>query len=111
MVRSEAVARCAAEQGRRKEALRFPGHNDPERGDVGRRLLSGGIDFARCAENLFAMRGYDDPVNFAIVFWWYSPGHRANMLNAAYTHSGVAVAEGADSMFFATQIFVAWKSN
>ena len=42
---SEAVAACAKEQSVRKVELRFPGHDDPERGDVAQRLHSAGIDW------------------------------------------------------------------
>ena len=103
---SEPIVECAREQSARKVLLRFPGHNDPERGDVAARLSAAGVGWSRCAENLFMEKGWDDPVNFAIVFWWYSAGHQANMLNPDYTHTGVAVMQGADGAFFATQIFV-----
>jgi uncharacterized protein YkwD len=102
---SEPLARCALEQCERREALRFAGHVDPERGGVAERLEAAGIRWATCAENLFKMRGYDDPANFAIVFWWYSLGHQANMVNPAFTDTGVAVTQGADGTFFVTQIF------
>ena len=103
---SEAVAACAKEQSVRKVELRFPGHDDPERGDVAQRLHSAGIDWGRCGENIFMERGWDDPVNFAVVFWWYSPGHQENMLNPEYTESGVGLAQGSDGTWFVTQIFV-----
>ncbi|HVW85523.1 MAG TPA: CAP domain-containing protein, partial [Bryobacteraceae bacterium] len=90
----EDLARCAREQSLRKAKLRFPGHNDPERGDIAQRLRTAGIPWTLCGENVFQERGWDDPVNFAIVFWWYSAGHQANMLNPAYTDSGVGVAQG-----------------
>jgi uncharacterized protein YkwD len=102
----EPVAECAREQSRRKVELRFAGHNDPERGDVSRRLWNAGIDWSHCAENLFMERGWDDPVNFALVFWWYSQGHQANLLNADFTHSGVGLAQADDGSWFVTQIFL-----
>jgi uncharacterized protein YkwD len=103
---SGALARCANEQSIRKDRLRFPGHNDPERGSVSERLNAAGIGWARCGENVFSERGYDDPVHFAVVAWWYSPGHKENLLNPEFTETGVGVAEGADGTFFVTQIFV-----
>jgi uncharacterized protein YkwD len=39
------------------------------------------------------------------VFWWYSPGHRENLLNPDYTESGIGVAQAADGAWFVTQIF------
>ncbi|MGD1068938.1 MAG: CAP domain-containing protein [Bryobacteraceae bacterium] len=103
---SEALAVCAREQCERKRLLRFPGHDDPQRGGVADRLNAAGIGWAKCAENLFTMKGYDDPVNFAVVFWWYSAGHQANILDPAYTHTGVGAIEGADGTYFVAQIFV-----
>jgi uncharacterized protein YkwD len=103
---SDAVAECAAEQSLRKAELRFAGHADPERGDVAQRLHSAGIGWSHCGENLFMERGWDDPVNYAAVFWWYSPGHQANLLNPDYTQTGVGLAQGEDGAWFVTQIFV-----
>ncbi len=103
---SDAIANCAAQQSVRKAELRFPGHYDPERGGVGERLHTAGIAWARCGENIFMEKGWDDPVNFAVVFWWYSPSHQANLLNPAYTETGVGLAQGLDRTWWITQIFV-----
>jgi uncharacterized protein YkwD len=102
---SDALAECARGQSLRKVQLRFPGHDDPERGDISQRLRTAGLDFSRCGENLFMERGWDDPVNYAVVFWWYSPGHQANLLNLDYTESGVGLAQAEDFSWFVTQIF------
>lgn len=96
----------AREQSVRKAALRFPGHVDPERGDVAQRLSTRGVVWSRCGENLFSERGYDDPVNLAVVCWWYSAGHRENLLNPAYLQSAVGIAMDPDERFYVTQIFV-----
>jgi uncharacterized protein YkwD len=103
---NDAVAACAREQSLRKASLRFSGHDDPERGNVADRLKSAGIRWARCAENLFMVKGWEDPVNFAVVFWWYSAGHQENLLDPEYRESGIGVAQGDDGAFFVTQIFV-----
>src|SRR5665213_57321 len=103
---SDALAECARRQSIRKVELRFPGHNDPERGDVAERLRTAGIDWMRCGENLFMEKGWEDPVNFAVVFWWYSDGHRENLLNPADTQSAVGLAQGTDGAWFVTQIFM-----
>ncbi|HXJ43770.1 MAG TPA: CAP domain-containing protein [Bryobacteraceae bacterium] len=103
---SDAIAKCARQQCARKEKLRFSGHLDPELGGIAERLTLNGVRWAHCGENLFEMRGYDDPVNFAVVFWWYSQGHQANLLNPAFVKTGVGVTVDADERFFVTQIFV-----
>ena len=102
----ESVAECARQQCARKEQLRFSGHLDPERGGVAERLTQAGVRWARCGENLFELKGYDDPVNFALVFWWYSAGHHDNLLNPAFVKTGVGVTVDSDGRFFVTQIFV-----
>jgi len=104
---SPAVAACAYEQSRRKVLLRFEGHNDPERGGVADRLNAAGIRWSACGENLFMEKGWDDPANLAVVFWWYSTsGHQENLLNPIYTESAIGIAEAEDGTFFVTQIFV-----
>jgi uncharacterized protein YkwD len=103
---SEAVAECAREQSRRKVELRFPGHEDPERGGVADRLNAAGIHWITCGENIFMERGWDDPVNYAVVFWWYSEGHKRNLLDPVYSLTGVGLAQGRDKAWYATQIFV-----
>jgi uncharacterized protein YkwD len=94
------------EQSARKAELRFPGHMDPQRGDVAERLNTRGLVWSRCGENLFSERGYDDPVNLAVVCWWYSAGHRENLLNPAYLQSAVGIAIDPDHRIYATQIFL-----
>ncbi len=102
---SDALAECAREQSIRKVELRFPGHEDPQRGGVSDRLHTAGIDWSHCGENLFMERGWDDPVNYALVCWWYSPGHQANLLNPDFTETGVGLAQADDGTWFVTQIF------
>jgi uncharacterized protein YkwD len=104
---SDPLAVCAHEQSRRKALLRFDGHNDPERGDVAARLRSAGIAWSACGENLFMEKGWDDPANLAVVFWWYSTsGHQENLLNPIYTESAIGVVQADDGTFFVTQIFM-----
>ena len=100
------IAECARQQSIRKVELRFPGHIDPELGGVAERLNSAGIGWAQCGENLFMEKGWDDPVHFAVVSWWYSPGHQANLLNPEFTSTGVGIAQGPDKAWFVTQIFL-----
>jgi uncharacterized protein YkwD len=103
---SARLGQCAKEQSIRKDRLRFPGHDDPERGSVSERLHTAGIPWARCGENIFSERGYADPVHYAVVSWWYSPGHTEKMRSPRVTQTGVGVAQGSDGTFFVTQIFV-----
>lgn len=105
---SAALEACAREQSRRKALLHFEGHNDPERGDVAARLTAAGIGWGACAENLFMEKGWDDPANLAVVFWWYSTsGHQENLLDPRYSQSAIGVVRDDDGTFYVTQIFIA----
>jgi uncharacterized protein YkwD len=104
---SDLVAECAKQQSLRKMELRFSGHIDPERGGLAERLNSAGIGWVQCGENLFMEKGWDDPVHFAVVSWWYSPAHKANLLNPEFTDTGVGLAQGPDKAWFVTQIVLA----
>jgi uncharacterized protein YkwD len=97
---------AAQEQSARKAQLRFPGHVDPQFGDIAQRLTARGLTWSTCGENLFVEKGYDDPVNLAVVCWWYSEGHRRNLLNPDYSQSAVGIAIDPDHRIFATQIFL-----
>ncbi len=102
----DAIHQEAREQSLRKAELRFPGHVDPQRGDVAQRLSTRGLVWSRCGENLFSERGYEDPVNLAVVCWWYSAGHRENLLNPTYSESAVGIAIDPEDRIYATQIFL-----
>jgi uncharacterized protein YkwD len=104
---SDPLADCAKQQSARKMELRFSGHIDPEHGGLAERLNTAGIGWAQCGENLFMEKGWDDPVHFAVVSWWYSPGHQANLLNPEFTETGVGLTQGPDEAWFVTQIFLA----
>lgn len=102
---SDHLAGCARQHCERKVLLRFPGHQDPQRGGVGERLQAAGYRWGTCGENAFSMTGYENIADFAIVFWWYSLGHQRNMISPTYTHTGVGIARADDGTWYATQIF------
>lgn len=43
--------------------------------------------------------------------WWNSPGHKANMLKAEFTHIGVGVAYSSRGKPYYTQVFVQYKNG
>ncbi len=69
------------------------------------RLTNAGIAWRTCGENIAYNSGYADPAARAVVSWMESPGHRQNILNEAFTHTGVGVAQGASGTYFFTQVF------
>jgi len=103
---SAEIASAARLQSTRMMERGFFGHSDPERGALVDRLKLADIPWSRCAENLLHGKGYIDPVRIAIISWWYSSGHRQNMIEPAFTESGVGVAFAPEETWFVTQIFI-----
>lgn len=56
-------------------------------------------------ENLAKIGGYKHPVNRAEIGLMNSPGHRANILNAAYNCVGVGIHKSEQRVYFFTQNF------
>jgi uncharacterized protein YkwD len=103
---SEPLAAEARRHSRRMAAQRFTSHDDPERGDMTERLAAEGIPWRDCAENIFSERGYEEPGAEAMKRWMASPGHRRNILNPRFTHTGVGAALRTDGTLLVTQEFI-----
>lgn len=81
-------------------------HETPEGRGTGDRIRLAGIEFSQLAENLASNHRTDDPVDHAVVGWMHSPGHRKNILEGAYTHTGIGVAVSDDGTVYFTQVFL-----
>jgi uncharacterized protein YkwD len=81
-------------------------HEDRDGHRVADRVTAAGISWSKVSENLAMNSGMDDPVARAVEGWMESPGHRANILDSAVTHTGVGIAEEDGSYTF-TQVFAA----
>ncbi|ONH56145.1 serine protease [Frankia sp. CcI49] len=68
----------------------------------GDRARAAGFPSSYVGENIAA--GSTTPAA-AIALWMGSSGHRANILNCAYTHIGVGYAEGGSYRYYWTQVF------
>ena len=106
MVWSEDVANAARAHSQAMADRRFFSHEDPLRGGLAQRLNSAGIVCGVCAENIFMEQGYADPGQLAVQGWMNSSGHRANILDARFTRTGVGIAKAADGTVYVTQIFI-----
>jgi uncharacterized protein YkwD len=104
---SEDVAEEARRHSRTMDARNFFGHRDPDRGSLGQRLRDSGIRYRACAENLYQQSGMPNPGAEAVRAWLRSRGHRSNLLNRAYTDTGVGVTISSGSRYTVTQIFLA----
>ena len=87
----------------------FFDHEDPRGRKPADRVTSAGVSWTRVTENLAMNSGMDDPVASAVQGWMESPGHRANILDPAVTHTGVGIAEDEDGGYAFTQLFVAMR--
>ena len=75
------------------------------------RLRKYGVNFTASAENLYGIYS-TNPTNSmlvqnAVTAWMNSPGHRTNMLNAAYNQSGIGIALDSTGVnYIFTQVFI-----
>ena len=84
----------------------FFSHTDPALGDVNNRLDRSGIEWMRCAENLFLERGFSNPAKRAVQTWLDSPGHRKNMLDSKFSETGVGIAVRKDKTIVVVQEYI-----
>jgi uncharacterized protein YkwD len=94
----------------RRHAIRianahFFAHQDPIRGDIDQRLDRSGIEWLRCAENLYEGSTHDF-VKDAVRVWLLSSGHRKNMLDSMFSETGVGVAMRQDKTFVIVQEYI-----
>ena len=80
---------------------RYFAHNSPVYGTPFQMIRNFGISFRSAGENI--AKGYATP-QAVVNGWMNSSGHRANILNAKYTHIGVGFVSGGN---YWTQMFIA----
>ena len=78
-------------------------HTSPTYGSPFNMMESFGLKFSAAAENI--AYGQRTPQE-VVTAWMNSPGHRANILSAAYTQTGVGAAKKADGTLYWTQMFM-----
>lgn len=76
-------------------------HNSPVYGTPFQMIKNFGISYRSAGENI--AKGYASP-QAVVNAWMNSSGHRANILNANYTHIGVGYVSGGN---YWTQMFIA----
>ncbi len=82
-------------------------HRSPEGYEANHRVRAAGRAYRIVAENIYKVRGMEDPVREAVDGWAKSEGHRKNMLGTDFDRSGVGVAVTADGTVFFTQLLLA----
>ncbi|MEZ5425932.1 MAG: CAP domain-containing protein [Pyrinomonadaceae bacterium] len=111
VVWSDEVARIARIHSTNMARFNFFSHQGLDGLMVNDRAeMSGLKDWRRIGENIAYNRGYDDPVESAVVGWMKSASHRQNLLSNKWKESGVGVALAPDGKtYYFTQVFVLRK--
>ena len=94
---SDAAARSATLHSADMARRRYFSHTSPEGSQPWDRLRAEGVAFTRVAENIALTQGGD-----VVRLWLASAGHRANIENCAYTHTGVGTSGGYWTQLFFT---------
>jgi uncharacterized protein YkwD len=103
---NETLAMEARRHAKNMANRQFFSHDDPMRGDLSHRLDRSGIEWIRCAENLYSEMGFNDPAKHAVQVWLDSPGHRKNMLDSMFSDTGVGAALQGDGTLLIVQVFI-----
>ncbi len=78
-------------------------HTSPTYGSPFNMMENFGLKFSAAGENIaYGQRS----AQAVVTAWMNSPGHRANILSAAYTQTGVGAAKKADGTLYWTQMFI-----
>lgn len=101
------LARIARKYSQQMARQHFFSHYDSDGKSVIDRANSAKIKgWSKIGENLFYCEGVDDFDNLAVKGWMKSPGHRQNILDNAWTSTGIGIALSNDGKIFVTQIFL-----
>ena len=106
-----AIAQVARGHSADMAARGYFSHESPSGGDAARRVRKAGLSFRAVAENIFSVRGADDPVDAAVANWMRSYGHRRNILAPRFNVSGIGVAISGDGVFYFTQVFLETENS
>lgn len=82
----------------------FFSHTSPDGSSMQERLTAGGVRYRVAGENLASIEG-PNPAKRAVEGWMKSPGHRENILTAAFTTTGVGACRAGRAVYI-TQLFV-----
>lgn len=94
------LARVARYKSADMRANRYFSHTSPVYGSPFQMIRNFGITYRSAGENI--AKGYASP-QAVVNGWMNSAGHRANILNASFTHIGVGYAGGGN---YWTQMFI-----
>ena len=110
LMADEALSRAAISHAQELARRRVLTHDSEvaARKTVGMRVTLEGATWQRVGENLASMSGGTVAVPVHTVrLWLDSPGHRANLLHAQFTHTGVGVATDSHGVWYVVQVYSA----
>jgi uncharacterized protein YkwD len=85
---------------------------EPGRHSMTDRIDAAGATWRRAAENLVRIGAQQDAVAaLAVEVWLSSAGHRQNLLEPAYTHTGIGIARDSGGQWFMVQLFTVPRSG
>jgi len=85
----------------------FFDHVNPDGLNPFDRLANAGVLFSAAAENIASNSGFSNPAEAAVNSWMNSTGHRTNILNGVYTHTGMGAAYDSNAgAYYFTQVFI-----
>jgi uncharacterized protein YkwD len=98
------LAALAREHSRDMGREGFFSHEDPAGGSAADRVRAAGLGYRVLGENLARSRNAPDPAEAAVQGWMASEGHRENILDEAFTETGVGVWRDGETVYV-TQLF------
>jgi uncharacterized protein YkwD len=101
-----ALTELARSHSRQMATGGFLAHTDSSGRTFADRIRASGVAFRQIGENIAMNEGVPEPAATAVEGWLKSPPHRENLLNPAFTHTGVGVWSAGDRYYF-TQVFLA----
>ena len=83
----------------------FFDHRNPDGKRPADRVLAAKLPYRAIAENIQMSQSVRNPVQTAVDAWMDSKGHRENILDDRYTHSGIGIQIRDDGSVYFTQLF------
>lgn len=104
-----ALDRAALQHAQELAGRRLLDHRGQTQGreTLQQRINAAGVVWSGIGENLASIPGAARHLAEDVVYLWLnSPGHRANLLNAMYTHVGTGVTRDAEGHWYVVQVYV-----
>lgn len=110
LVWNDDVAKIARLHSQNMAENKFFSHRGLDGSMVNDRADKNGMTKWRAiGENIAYLRGYENPVEFAITRWMQSTSHRENLLDKSWRESAVGIAITPDGTYYFTQVFLLRK--